>query len=49
MNYVNYYHSAYGRYVIPDDVLARSYRLADRFGRGEYLKEWCKWQWMNHR
>lgn len=47
MNHMTYV-SAFGRYRIPYDVYARSLRL-EKFGRTDYLKDWCKWQWMNGR
>jgi hypothetical protein len=39
------YNSDYGVFMIPRDVLARAVRLRLRFGRGEYLNEWCARQY----
>lgn len=35
---------AYGEFEIPHEVLARSFRLK-RFGRENYLDDWCRFQW----
>ena len=38
------YVSAFGVFVVPDDVFKRAVRLKVRFGR-DYLDEWCQRQW----
>ncbi len=38
------YCSAWGMFEIPDDVRARAKRLTWRFGRENYLDDWCRRQ-----
>lgn len=43
------YSSAFGDFTIPPEVEARALRLKHRFGRANYLDEWCRWQWVQGR
>lgn len=38
------YASAFGVFVIPEEVFRRAVRLKVRFGR-DYLDDWCRHQW----
>lgn len=38
------YFSAFGVFVIPEEVFKRAVRLKVRYGR-DYLDDWCQHQW----
>lgn len=42
------YRSAFGDFVVPPDVLTRATRQK-RFGRPDYLEEWCRHQYERSR
>jgi HEPN domain-containing protein len=41
-----HYLSAFGDFEVPADVMARASRLEHKYGRHQYLEDWCRWQYI---